>query len=241
MIARRTLARTVLAVSALVLAVGASLTAVRAVAVVRDVTETGHPGYLSLASDPQAPHWQNLAAGDTVHWAVDASLADADRAHLRLELRSHGALVHAGRMQVSVIACSVPFAAAGPLSAVDSAPPVCPGVSTTILAPTALADVAGADRGTLFPLADLHEGQPRHLLVTLNLAASPAAAATARIGVGVHATGEQASDAGILPVTGGDAGDLAALLITALGAVGIGAGLVLRRRAGGSRAKGGAV
>ncbi len=215
------------------LAAGSALVVGRASAALQQVAETGRPGYLVLRSDPGVPQWQDLSVGDTVHWLVEASLENAERSSLRLELRADGTLIDAGGMTAEVVACSVPFLADGDLSVPQPLPPECPGEESSVLPRSPLGEIARSASGDLVPLADLRRDAPRHLRVTLSL--SPAASGeeiarrTARIGVGLHAAGD---DPGELGVTGeGIGSDLVAVLVLGTGLIGLGAGLALRRRA----------
>ncbi len=209
--------------SALLVLVGSALIVSRASAAWTQVTETGEPGYLSLRSDPGAPQWSDLRPGDVEHWLIEASLGDADVSTLRLELHADGPLVSAGDMTVSVSGCSVPFTDLQ-----------CAGTAQSVLSEASLADVAGADAG-IHPLLDLHRGAPRYLLVTLALAqtasAEEVAGASARIGVGLHASGADPDDPDDpLAVTGADAGDLIPVGILAAGMLGLGVAALFWRR-----------
>ncbi|MGI6877620.1 hypothetical protein [Microbacterium sp. gxy059] len=224
---RRRAAGALALVFLLVALAGGALVVQRAAAALERVEETGQPGLLALRSDPAAPAWSHLRPGDRVHWLIEASLADADIGSLSLELRADGALVDRGGMTASVSSCPAPFQ--------DGAVPRCaePG-GAVVLPATSLAEIsADADR---IALADLRRDAPRHLLVTLALSpdADPAgiADARARIGVGLHAAGDDARSPDPLAPTGSDlAADAIALGLLALGAVGAGICLALRRSA----------
>lgn len=224
----------VLTVSTLTLVAGAALGVSRASALWHEVTETGTPGYLALRADPAAPDWHDLTPGDTLHWLIEASLADAQSSTLDLELRSEGPLVHTGQLHVAVAACTEPFSA--PMH--DAAPEsfVCTGDASVVLAPIPLLAVAQPDRGERYPLARLYAGIPRYLLVTLHVPATAdvhAMAGTAmRVGVGLHASGD--AEASALPppptlvVTGAD---LSALGLLGVGLLGTASGAALLRSA----------
>ncbi|MBC9936487.1 MULTISPECIES: hypothetical protein [unclassified Leucobacter] len=213
-------------------ALGGALTVVRASATFLEVTETGSPGMLSIARSSETPLWGTLAPGDTMHWLVEARLTDADSGTLSLEFRADGALVDSFGMSASVSACSQDFTFA---SAGSSQVPMCAGTTLPVVPPTPLVAIATASSGVLFPLAELQAAQPRQLLVTLHLPPSAASADVAgqdaRVGLALHSSGQSppAVDAPApLAATGSDALALSAL---ALGLLGIGWGVLLRRAA----------
>lgn len=208
---------------------GLSLAASRASAVFAEITETGAPGYLVLSHDTATPLWSTLEPGQSSHWLIRASLNDAATGHLAIELRGTGELVRQGGLVGGVEACDGVFQ----LSTLT-----CNGDSTTAVAPVALRDLPQTNG--IVQLADLHEAAPRDLLVTLRLPASTEIAdgttQTARIGLGVHASGDSIpSVTPITPteqppglvVTGADALPLA---LIAAGLVGLGVTLAARRR-----------
>ncbi|MGW8482885.1 hypothetical protein ACWGJP_07080 [Microbacterium sp. NPDC055903] len=213
------------AVCVLLVLAGSALIATRAWAEWSEVAETGQPGYLSLRSDPGTPQWSNLRPGDSRAWLIEASLADAPRASLDIELHAEGELIDAGRMTVSVTGCSEPFS--------DAGEPRCGGVEEIVVSEEPLAAVGAAD-AAVHPLLELRADAPRYLLVVIALAASASqdetAGASARIGVGLHVQGETEDEGGVLPSTGGDLGDLVPVAVLAAGMTGLGLTALLRRR-----------
>lgn len=210
---------------ALLALAGSVLIVARASAAWVDVTETGRPGYLSLRSDPGTPHWSNLRPGDTAHWLIEASLADADEASLRLELDAEGPLIEAGRLMVGVNGCSMPFVR-------TETDPHCEGRAETVLEETSLAAVVTDAAADTYPLTDLRRSSPRYILVRLEVAPSAVpdtmAGSTARIGLGLHAEGGDAE--GDLATTGSDANDLMPVVMLAAGLFGLGGCVALSRR-----------
>lgn len=227
-------ARAVSGVLALVFAAvtcaGIGFTAARASAVFHELSETGRPGYLTLALDSQSALRAELEPGQSMRWLVQASLRDADAGTLAVELRADGDLVAASGMTAEVEACSGSFD-------LSAAPARCGGSRTTVLPATPLARVAR--EGALYELAELRSGEPREVLVTLGIPSTTSAAAvegrTANVGLGVHSAGSDASVTPVppserppLPVTGSDA---LALGLLATGLAGLGAAAALRGRA----------
>lgn len=218
------------AACALLVCVGLGMTAARASAVFRELTETGTPGVLVLSVDSATPLWAELGPGDSSRWLVEASLRDAERGDLALELRANGALLLASGLTAGIEACPTSFDLGGP-------EPACDGEAAVVLAPT---PIAGSElEGRRFALAPLLRDAPRQLLVTLTVPASADARAlagtSANVGLGVHAAGDAPSRPTPpapadprLPITGGD---LEALAVLAAGLLGLGASLILRRRA----------
>lgn len=223
----------VLTASVLALIASAALGVNRASALLHEISETGLPGYLALHADPVAPNWQDLTPGDTVHWLMSASLSDAQTSSLDLELRSEGALVQAGELQVAVTACTEPFSSHGPGTTPGDF--ICESDASTVVEQTPLSAVAQPERGDLYALARLHAGAPRYLLVTLSVpetADLQAMAGTSmQVGVGLHASGD--SDSSTMPpptlvVTGAD---LYILGLLGVGLFGVVIGVALIRSA----------
>lgn len=214
---------------AVIVCVGLGVTAARASAVFRELTETGAPGVLVLSLDSASPLWAELGPGERMHWLVEASLRDADRGDLSLELQASGDLITASGISAGVEACTGTFDLGG-------REPVCDGTRSTVLAATALHRIA--ERSELLELAPLLSDEPRQLLVSVAIPQADDAAAisgrTAHVGLGVHVAGDSGPRPPAppspprLPVTGSDAG---ALAILAVGLLGLGASLALRRRA----------
>ncbi len=221
--------------SVALLLAGSMLVAERAFAVLQQVSETGRPGYLVLSSDPSSPRWTELGPGQTVYWVVEARLHDEERARLALELRSDGPLVRAAAMTVAVNGCAAPYRASASLAVADAPRPVCPRAEQTVLPAARLESVAASPSGEMIELGPLARVAPRQLLVTLALAPTAPVAelegAEARIGVGLHASGEGGSAPHSpeppLVATGEDA---LALALLAAGLLGVGATATLRAK-----------
>lgn len=213
----------------LVSAAGSMAVVLRASAALEAVVETGRPGYLVLRSSPGAPQWTALRPGDTVHWLIEASLADAVESTLSIQLHADGPLIDADAMTVSVESCTTPFQQ----SDGSSSGPRCDGAGETVLTDGSLSAAAG-EQAEVYDLADLRRGTPRHVLVSLSVppSADPqtVAGASARVGVGLHAEGDTPPDTA-LAVTGADfAGDLVALALLGGGLIGLGLSLASWRR-----------
>lgn len=226
--------------SIVALLVGVALSVTRASALYEEITETGAPGMLQLRADATQPLWSTIAPGESMQWLIEASLTDADRGTLSLELRSGGALVAPAGLTAAITSCDRTF------TAIDAGQPQCTGTSRTELQPTPLSRISSMDSGTVYALADLERGHHRYLLVTLSLprSAEVAEGAQAVVGLGLHAAGEAESpqpptpgtppggpdpdpqSRGPLAMTGDD---LLALLLLAAGLIGLGTYAVLRR------------
>ncbi|MHA3684120.1 hypothetical protein ACXR2W_11470 [Leucobacter sp. HY1908] len=217
-------------VFAAVAGLGLTLTASRASAVFTEITETGTPGYITLSRDTATPLWATLEPGQSTHWRIRASLESATSGSLAIELRGSGDLIDDAGLTGSVDACAGAF---------DLASLQCSGVATSAVSTVALRDLPTV--GDRIQLADIEQGAPREFLVTLTLPAdaviAEGASQTARVGLGVHASGDTVSPttptpakpaAPQLTLTGAD---LLPLGVLAVGLVGLGAALVMRRRA----------
>ncbi|MGO1543403.1 MAG: hypothetical protein ACTHXA_03590 [Gulosibacter sp.] len=229
--------------SSLLVVFGVFLTADRAQAALREVTQTGEQGLLALSADPLPLHWQDVRPGEQTHWLIEASLSDATQGTLALEMHAEGEFITDLGLTAAVSACSVPFKG----DAGATVAPTCTGAESVIVPTTAVSQIAGPDAGEIFTLADLHAGDPRNLRVSLALPAEadPAIAADAEgvISIGLHASGEDdhrtAPGASSVPGAeseglGGDlartGGDLFALAILALGLIGLGVSVRSWRR-----------
>lgn len=227
---------------------GLALTAARASAMFEEIAETGRPGLLRLGVDTATPLHATLGPGESMRWLVEASLLDAPRSTLAVQIDASGDLVDAAGMTAQVAACTGAFALGeDPGAGTGSAP--CSGERAIVVAETPLAQLARD--GDRFELAELRRDEPRQLLVTVSVPASVSGGAPgdpkALIGLGVHASGE-GSGAPVEPptprpepriaVTGADT---LALGMLAAGLVGIGASLALLRRGSrrGERGRGG--
>lgn len=227
----RTAALILIPLFALVLGLGAALTATRAAAVFQMITETGKPGFLVLAVDSGTPLWATLAPGDSMHWLIQASLHDANRSDLTVELAVRDAIPGAGGLLAEVRSCDGSYD-------LSSATPACQGLEDLVLSESSVATLT--PQTGPFVLTELHQGTPREFLVTLTLPANAPTQDTdtqlARVGLGVHASGED-PDKNVphplpqpppaLAATGADALSLALL---AVGLIGVAGGALLWRR-----------
>lgn len=232
---------------ALVLTVlGIVLVSHRAHAAYTAVTASDDERFLQVASDDDYPQWRTMAAGDAMDWFVRVDLHDpADsgshaelRGDLALELRSGQPLATKGGMQVTVTGCSEDFA--------NKTDPVCAGTAEEILTAEPLTNVSSDSSGKRFELAEITSHTPRylHAQFSLPLDAQIEADDTARLGVGIFASGDDVNEPGTqeikdaahspgqesrlgegLPVTGAD---VLALSVLALGL--LLTGVVLRSR-----------
>lgn len=220
----RTAALILIPVFALVLGLGAALTATRAAAVFQMITETGKPGFLVLGVDSATPLWATLAPGDSIQWLIQASLHDADRSDLTVELAVRDAIPGAGGLLAEVRSCEGSYD-------LSSANPTCQGHEDIVLSESAVATLA--PQAGPFVLAELHQDAPREFLVTLTLPANAPTQETdiqlARVGLGVHVSGEDPDKnipnplpqpSPVLAATGADALALALLAVGLIGVVG---------------------
>lgn len=230
---------------------GVLLTASRAAAVFEEIAETGRPGFLRLSVDSATPLRAELAPGDSTHWLIEAALHDASRSTLAVELVAARVPEELRGLTARVDSCSGVFEL-GPASTGGVA---CSGGAVSVLATTPL-EALPRD-GRRVELAQLRASEPRQLLVTLSLPAMADPLALtgepARVGLGVHTSGElpgpgpagldpepplvgssHSADGSAPPLalTGADALPLGSL---AVGVLGIGAVLALRRRDAGAR------
>ncbi|WP_166741755.1 hypothetical protein [Cumulibacter soli] len=239
----------VLALSTAVFAVGAVMTVDRAWAAFEDVTETGVPGLLHLAVDDRGPLHVELAPGESAHWLIQAELDDAPSGALTVEMHASGELIEQDQLLVAVSACS------GEYYDPSVTEPACDGEQSEILAVTSLSAVSSA--GALYELGEITPTDPQQVLVTLSLPddASYDDGASADIFVGFHASGADdpgepptgtpptgTPPTGAPPAGPGSTGtpptdslastgaDVRALALLAIGAIGIGSGLVMLRR-----------
>lgn len=191
---QRRVASTILVAFFAVIALsGVVFTSARAAAVYTSIAESGTAGYLSLSVAKSTPLWATLEPGQSMHWLIRASLADASTGSLAIEIRGTGDLVSSDGLTGQVQTCS---------GDIDPETLACAEELAAAIGPVALRDLpANGDR---IQLAELHQDVPRDLLVTLtlpddnpNFADQPVndGPATAQVGLGVHVAGAQ------LPVT----------------------------------------
>lgn len=214
------------------LALGVFLVAERANATLQEVAESGEQGYLSLRADPHPFLWQDARPGEQKYWLIEASLNDAHEGTLSLELRAEGELVTVADMAASVVTCSTPFVSAAESSDPDAGP-TCSGEIIEILPTTPLA--ALEQSGQVFPLANLHEDEPRNLLVTLSIPGSVALEtvndASATLAIGLHASGDLPDNPGPEPALVQTGSNALALAVLAIRLIGLGLSVRWCRRA----------
>lgn len=230
---RRVASTALILVFAAITCAGISLTAACASAVFHDLTETGKPGYLTLALDSSTPLQTSITPGASVRWLVEASLNDAEVGSLSVELRAGGDLVRDSGMTAGVEACSGAFD-------ISSSPASCQGTREVALAPTEIALLPAQQ--DLYQLANLSHDEPRQLLVTISIPSSTPDALvdgrTAQIGLGVHAAGDDDEVVVVPPVDSphdppplaATGADMLALGVLAFGLVGLGGAAWLRAR-----------
>lgn len=179
---------------------GLVLGATSASARFHEVPGNGVPGYLVLRSDPWAPHWADFRPGDRAYWHLEAALTDADRAELRVEIRAEVGPQELPGLTVAVTACDEPFE--GAVSRNPAEPPRCAHPPVAVLPTLVAVEVAAHPGDYAVDLTDLHAGVPRYLLVEIARPELSTPGGSARIGIGVHASGADLSPAQDLPPTG---------------------------------------
>ncbi|PRI10971.1 hypothetical protein [Leucobacter massiliensis] len=227
---------------------GLGLAGARAAAVFEELSETGEPGLLRLGAHVATPLHATLRPGDTMIWVIEASMWDAERGALAASLNGSGPLIREGGLRARLDSCAGSFALPAdadpqPRRDFDADAIPCSGERAVVLPQTPFEELLGG--GEPLQLGELRSDEPRQLLLAVTLPAEADAEAvsrlTARLGLGVHASGDEGGgpgaepgpgkgpgpeSAGRLPVTGAD---LLALGLLGAGLVGVGAGAALRR------------
>lgn len=223
-----------LVASALVLAAGLTLFSTRAVAAFVAVTENGLLGHLSLQSDPYPAEFLAMSPGSVEYWQIQTELVDTS-SPLTMQFKRAGELVErpgTDGLIVQAQRCNQawtdfpanPTCGSGLVNIFGPTP-----ANSATFGPLALntAPVPGA--APVYNLGTLTNVQDKFVLVTLSIPETPAnqtdqtlMGLEATIGFGFTAQGTDPTP-GTLPNTGAD---IAALLMLALGTLGI--GLVLR-------------
>lgn len=194
---RSLVAKLSLGAFALIAAVGLTLSSARAYAVFETIIDNGTPGHLWLGAHRATPLHAVMAPGDTMIWVVEASLSDADSGKLSVEMTGHGSLVEVGALTAEVAACTGAFDVSrmGRSVGAHVKDVPCEGQRSTVVEKTPLADLA--QREQRFELLELRQGAPRQLLVEIALPQASSTVnlleAAAHIGLGVHASGEDAA------------------------------------------------
>ncbi|MFS0894790.1 hypothetical protein [Microbacterium sp. 179-I 3D3 NHS] len=226
--ARRTSPRFPTVLFAALVALGVVVIALRASSALADAYGPSVDGPLMVRSIPAAPQWTDMVPGDEASWLIEASVEEVDQSSLAVQMHATGSHIEA--LTVRLVTCTVPFRHRAASDRYE-----CPGGAQAVIGPTLLAAYAG-DRGDdIYELAVLRRGQPRHLLVTLEIPSTvdPRAAEmlVGRIGVGVHAAGDPPDAPSGLAATGADLwADLSALSMLAAGGIGLGLRLAARGR-----------
>ncbi len=134
-----------------------------------ELAPNGAPGRLVLSTSHLEEDEHLLSPGRPSHWQISATVEDAARATLALELRKSGELVEHPRGLVKRIdSCERPW------TDLDTAP-VCSADQRHIVETTPADDHRTSS--PTFELDPVTPGAPEYLLVTLSVEDSPAAAA----------------------------------------------------------------
>lgn len=234
----------VAATSILSLSIGLTLASHSAIAAFVGVPENGIPGHLSLAADPYPttiePAFMSLAPGETQHWQISAHLVDPS-SPLTMQLKRDGELItHPGGLTITVQTCEQEWAD-------HPANPTCPVGATTIIPTTPLSSLATfgplaantdpvPPAAPTFNLGTLTSTHAKYVLVSLSLPAqADATDQSDRTLMGLHGsfgfgfTARGDDNPGTFADTGVEP---AATVLTALGLLGLGTALLLRRRRG---------
>jgi hypothetical protein len=225
------------ALAVLALVGGLSLIGGRASAALRDVTDLGMPGHLSLSAG-WSTRMLDMSPGEPGHWLIDAHLDDVPHATLAVEIRADGEIADLEHgMLLRLDRCDV-----GWTPAVHGAGtmPTCAVGSRAVLEPTPLSAFRAA--GPRMGLPDITATDGEHLMLTAALDDARAGdpelmGLTGTLAVGLHAQGGAAAAGSAAPPAGGllprtGAGfDVAALALVGAGALGLG----LLARTGGRR------
>jgi hypothetical protein len=156
------LVRAAVALAALVVAAGASLVAVAAVAA--PVPETGSGGLLTLDADPYPAQNMTIARGDRLLWPVTADLDAPTAGELTVRVTARQPLAEdAAALRFELASC--PEAWVLPPSPVGSA--TCDGGAGQVEIPEA--SFATTDSARSWSLGEIVPGEPRYFLVTLSL------------------------------------------------------------------------
>lgn len=223
-----------LVASCLVLAAGLTLFSTSAVAAFVAVGENGLPGHLTLQSDPYPAQFLDMAPGSIEYWQIQTELVDPS-APLTMQFKRDGELVERPGTDGLVLQAQLCNQAWSNFPVA----PTCGSGLTNVFGPTPANSAAfgplaaNADAvppgAPVYNLGTLTNAEDKFVLVTLSIPQTPQNQSDqtlmgleASIGFGFTADGTQ-TPAPPLPNTGAD---ITALLLLALGALGL--GLVLR-------------
>jgi len=214
-----------LALSALLMAAGASLVAVAASAA--PVPENGMNGLLTLDADPYPAQNITIARGERVLWPVTAELNSPTTGELDVRVTSEEPLAEdAAALRFELASCNEAWV----LPATTADPATCAGGAGTVVISEAA--FASTDADEVWSLGAIAPGIPRYFLVTLSLPLStPGAVADEPGQVSFGFTARDRSQPSLLAATGGTyAGP--ALLALGLLLGGATVGVTGRRRSG---------
>jgi len=151
-----------LALSALLMAAGASLVAVAASAA--PVPENGMSGILTLEADPYPAQNITIARGERVLWPVTAELDSPTTGELSVRVTSEDPLAEdADALRFELASCGEEWV----LPATTTDPATCAGGAGTVVIPEAA--LASTDADEEWALGAIAPGIPRYFLVTLSL------------------------------------------------------------------------
>jgi hypothetical protein len=186
-----------LALSALLMAAGASLVAVAASAA--PVPETGLNGLLTLDADPYPAQNISIARGERVLWPVTAELDSPTTGQLDVRVTSEQPLAEdADALRFEFASCDEEWV----LPAATTDPATCAGGAGTVVISEAAFASTGADE--VWSLGAIAPGIPRYFLVTMSLPLStPAALADEPAQVSFGFTARDVSQPARLAATGG--------------------------------------
>jgi hypothetical protein len=154
--------RILLALSALVMAAGASLVAVAASAA--PVPETGASGLLTLHAYPYPAQDITIAPGERVLWPVTAELDSPTTGELTVRVTSEEPLAEdADALRFELASCDEGWV----LPSTTTDPATCDGGAGTI--EISEAPLASTDADEVWALGAIAPGIPRYFLVTLSL------------------------------------------------------------------------
>lgn len=226
---RRSTSAVAIVISALVLVAGLALTTSRASAMIKVPENTA--GLLSIYTDSYPLHYTDMAPGEDAFVRLDIALADADAGDLSLQVRKSGDLATmAGGLEMTVERCEVDWTNV-PMSVTSGVAPLCSTGATELLRVDETADFRIAS--PTWSVDELQNGRVDHLLVTLALPVTTSLAAvegrSADFGFGLFASGLEDIAVVTPPSLAFTGFDALYLALVAVGTIGIGIAVRLRR------------
>ena len=191
-----------------------------------------HPGLLSIWTDSLPLHYSDMAPGEETFVRLTVQLDDSNEGDLSLQLRKSGDLATVpGGLEIEIARCDVPWTNV-PTGVTEGVTPACAPGAEPLLEAT-----PGDDYSTASPTWDLDEieqGTREFLLVRIGIPATTPVAVTeglsADFGFGLFAEGADAPTIPVTPAALAVTGlDVLALALIAVGAIGIGVAVRLRR------------